>query len=335
LINKLSVDYSIKCFNHTKNFKIVDNVQYNHFSQVINTTFSESEIFLIQRFLPDVRGEIYQKIKNHKIFIWMHDLPHLNNFLFSLVQHDKDVFSSHFELFKKEILNEYLNNKNIQFIFVSNHAKNIFVEFWNRYSISFEDKRLNVIHNILCEDEFLEIKNLSVEKNVNQLVYASAWQKGLPDVIKLFENLLIHDDKLKLVLLSPGYDYRHWKDYENDIKQKFGNKIIVHGPVNKLQLAKIIKESICLLSPKFNETFGCVFAESCYLGTHVIYDYRSGAVKEFVCEKNRVDIDDHHKVYSLIKEFQHNPYERCTLHETFMLDYNLQKWKELLCVKYL
>ena len=73
---------------------------------------------------------------------------------------------------------------------------------------------------------------------------------------------------------------------------KYSDNIIIHGPVNKEQYTKIIKESLVVLTTTFQETYGCVFAESYYLGTPVIADYRSGGVKEIIDNNYIVNFDN-------------------------------------------
>ena len=131
--------------------------------------------------------------------------------------------------------------------------------------------------------------------------------------------------------MTPGYDWNKFTEYANELKNKYGDDIIIHGPVNKDQYSKIIKESMCVLTTTFAETFGCVFAESYYLDTPVIADYRSGAVKEIIDNNYIVNFDNKQETADKILYLKNNRDNiNVKLDDKFMLDYNINKWLNLL-----
>jgi glycosyltransferase involved in cell wall biosynthesis len=213
----------------------------------------------------------------------------------------------------------------------SNYIKELFINYFKNHDLKLEDNRLNTIYNILYEDEFMKIKNTDVAVNKNYITYASAWQKGIEQVVRVFDYAKNVDPELKLVLLSPGYDWNNFTDYSNKLKEKYKDDIIIHGPVNKEQYSKIIKESMVVLTTTFSETFGCVFAETYYLGTPVIMDYRSGAVKEIIDNEYIVNFDNKKETIDKILYVKKN---RDNIHvhldDKFMLEYNIQLWLKLL-----
>ena len=106
---------------------------------------------------------------------------------------------------------------------------------------------------------------------------------------------------------------------------------MIFGKQSKENYCNIIKSSLCVLSPKFIETFGCVFAESYYLGTPVIADINTGAVKEIIDNSYIVDYDNIDEVYDKIKYIQDNRENICPiLDEKMMFNYNFNIWCELL-----
>ena len=126
--------------------------------------------------------------------------------------------------------------------------------------------------------------------------------------------------------MSPGYEYEKFKDYKTYLKEKYSKNIIILGPVNKKQYCKIIENSGCVIAPSFPETFGCVFAEAYFLGTPVICDIKSGAVKEIIGSENVVNYNDLHETYSkIISKINSN--EKIELNAKFKFDYNFNKWK--------
>ena len=201
-----------------------------------------------------------------------------------------------------------------------------------KYNICIENHRLTIIYNILYEDDFKYIKNcnLSNIKNLNNIVYASAWQKGIHKIIEIFDYIIKIDNNIKLILLSPGYDLHNYIEYKKYLIKKYPNNLIILGKLNKYDYANIIKSSLCVLSTSFSETFGCVFSESYYLGTHVIADFRSGALKEIIDNNFIINYDNPNQVYLKIKYLQKNHATlNIKLDEKFLLDTNLKIWLEL------
>ena len=100
--------------------------------------------------------------------------------------------------------------------------------------------------------------------------------------------------------MNPGYGMENYVHLQEELKQRFPNNIIIHEPLSKKQYSEVIKSALCVLSSKFDETYGCVFAESYYLGTPVIADIRSGAVKEIIDNNFIVNFDEPQEVFSKI-----------------------------------
>jgi glycosyltransferase involved in cell wall biosynthesis len=132
-----------------------------------------------------------------------------------------------------------------------------------------------------------------------------------------------------LVFMEHGYDRQ--PKYEKEMREKFGKNVEIIGPQNKEEYANIIKNSLCVLVSSYQETFGCVFTESYYLGTPVIADHRSGAVADHLDNDYVFDYDKPEGVY---KKLQWLRKERNNLHieldDIFKLDFNIKKWKKLL-----
>ena len=331
LIEKLSNNYEIICYNNKDNTIKIDNITYKSCKKdLINDKIELDTKIIIQRMLPNQYKEIYNKIKNNKIFLWVHDLTEKYVFLFNYSEEEQKLYNNN-ELYKNNILKNFYDNKNINYVFVSNFIKDKFKNYFNEYEFNIEDNRLNLIYNILYEDEFINIKNQKILVNKNYITYASAWQKGIEHVISIFDHARKEDNQLKLVLLTPGYDWNNFQKYAKELKNKYSDNIIIHGPVNKEQYTKIIKESLVVLTTTFRETFGCVFAESYYLGTPVIADHRSGAVKEIIDNNYIVNFDNKKETVDKILYIKNN---RDSIHvnldSKFMLEYNLNLWLNLL-----
>lgn len=319
----------ILCFNNILNDTNIDNIYYSNINNINNIELYQPSIIVIQRIFP-INFTLKNKIINHKIYIWIHDLASPMIFLNNnenLINH----YNNNQEEYKNEILKFYYDNKNINFIFNSSFCKDLFENYMKNFNIFIEENRLNTIYNILYEDDFNEVKNINILKDVNKIVYASAWQKGIEEVIKVFDYIIEHDNSIKLILLSPGYDLDKFIEYKTYLINKYPNNIIILGKLNKYDYANVIKSSLCVLSSTFSETFGCVFSESYYLGTPVIADIKSGAVKEIIDNNYILNYNNPCDVYLKIKELQQNSDNlNISLNEKFLLNHNLKNWIKML-----
>jgi glycosyltransferase involved in cell wall biosynthesis len=331
LIEKLSTKYEITYYNNINNIIKIDNITYKSWKKdLINDEIDLNTKIIIQRILPNQYKEIYNKIKHNKIYLWIHDLTEKGSFLFNYSEEERILYNNN-ELYKNNILKNIYENKNIHFVFVSYFIKDKFINYFSNNGFNIEDKRIDIIYNILYEDEFINIKNKQITVNKNYITYASAWQKGIENVVNVFEHARKQDNELKLVLLTPGYDWHNFQKYAEELKNKYSDSIIIHGPVNKEQLSKIIKESLVVLTTTFQETFGCVFAESYYLGTPVIADHRSGAVKEIIDNNYIVNFDNKKETVDKILYIKNNRENiNVKLNNKFMLEFNINLWLNLI-----
>ena len=317
LLNQLKNRITIRCYNHQNYPNVIDSIQYDSFNSLV---CNKTDTVLIQRFYP-INDIILAKIKHNKKLIWIHDLPDMNIFLGNDVAKER-YYRGNMELFKHQIVLPILNDPRIHFIANSNHTYNLFMTFIRNHAGVTSFARCHVIYNILYGDEF---DTTPITKIPKRLIYASAWQKGIETVIDVFRYILKHDSGYTLSLLSPGYDWGNFKEYATELKSEFGDRIVIMGPSTKKELANAIKEACCCLSSTFNETFGCVFAESYYLGTPVIADRRSGAVREIIGDEHIVDYDNNESVW--LKLHRLNPH--VSLNSNFLVEPNFTKWLAL------
>lgn len=332
LINIISKKHNIICINNIENEIKIDNIHYSNINNINNINFQESSVIIFQRIF-NINAEFINKIIKHNIYIWIHDLASSMIFL-NNNNNLIDYYKNNIEPYKNNILQYYLENKNINFIFNSIYCKELFESYMKNYNIVIEDYRINIIYNILYENEFIDVKNLEISKNLNNIVYASAWQKGLHKIIEIFDYIIKKDNSIKLLLLSPGYDLCKYNEYKKYLIDTYPNNIIILGKLNKYDYAKTIKSSLCVLSSTFSETFGCVFSESYYLGTPVIADINSGALKEIIDNNYIVNYNNPNEVYLKIKELQdlqkNSNSLNIKLNQKFLLEYNLNNWLNII-----
>jgi glycosyltransferase involved in cell wall biosynthesis len=73
------------------------------------------------------------------------------------------------------------------------------------------------------------------------------------------------------------------------------------------------------------------FAESYYLGTPVIADYRSGAVKEIIDNNYIVNYDNDEETFNKILFIKNNRDNiHVSLGEKFKLEYNINLWYDII-----
>lgn len=324
LIETLSKYIHIYCFNYLNYIKI-DNVTYDNFNKLINFEIDENDVIVFQRFLSFDKL-LLNKISKNKKFLWIHDISGFSIFM----RNDHLEINKHsHETLKNNILLPIQNDGTFQFICNSNNCKLLFVNFLSRFDIKINDERIFMIYNILYDFELIVDKNIKPDKN--SMVYASAWSKGIDEIINIFDYIYKKNNNLKLTLMNPGYDYNSYQQYIIVLKNKYGDKINILGPTNKIEYSKVMQSTCCVFSGSRNETFGCVFAESYHFGTPVIADKTSGAVCEIIGINNIVNYNNLEEVYNKFIEIQKNRDNlNIQLDEKFYLKYNIVKWCKLL-----
>jgi hypothetical protein len=311
-LSSLIENISFICFNKLDKTLILDNISYHSITNILNYEFKDSDIIIIQRLFPDL--DILLKFKYNNIFLTQQDYD-FNAIMFQFQQ----------EKNKNKIINFICKTANIKFIFNSAFTEDYMRGNFNNHNFYIEDNRVAIIPNYIFEEYFKKDNN-SV-KNKFQLVYASGWNKGIIPILHVFNYIITKNNNFKLILMSPGYEYNNYTDLKNYIEKNFKNNITILGPTKKDDYCKIIQESICVFAPPFPETFGCVFSETYYLGTHVIADIRSGAVVEIIGNNNITDYSDYNKTYEKLLEII-NRNEKVELNNKFIFD--ISTWKKVL-----
>lgn len=314
LIGQLAqLNLNIICYNSTHESKIIDNVQYKNIEYFKTDIFFPTDKIIVQRYcwlIPHLSPQ-------NKIFVWFHDQCCNNIFQISNSQEMKESIRSIFE------------KKNIHFIFNSQSSKKLYFHFFSNYGFQFEENRCEVIYNILYEDDFIKEKlkeKMVVDKN--KIIFGSAWSKGIYRIIDLFRWISNKNSDLVLVLLSPGYDYHKWEDYRSELKNEFKERIQIFEPLEKNKYCEVIASGLCVISTSFFETFGCIFAESYYLGTPVIGDIHSGALKEIIDNDYIVDYSNPENFLEKVIELQEKRNNiNIKLDNKFMLYENILLWK--------
>lgn len=337
LIDKLKEKYNITCYNKTKSSCIIEGVHYKNYKEDLpNDILDKDTCIIVARCMPDFQSPSYNKIKNNRIYLWWQDHVSTDSFISRcpyLVDYPEPRKTEYTDMnskvpFRRDILSEFVRNKNIHNVFNSEFTQRENLGFLREFGILLDPLNQHIIYNAVYPDSLMKPDPICV--NVNQLVYASAWTKGIRYIVHLFQYICANDPDFQLVLMSPGYEWENMQSIIPILKQTFRERITILGPTDKNEYAKTLSSSLCTFTGRFPETFGCVFAESYYLGTPVIADIYTGAVKEIIDPAHMVDFDKPEEVLRLLNALRKKRLEmNISLKPVFLEEYIIKQWMDL------
>ncbi len=134
-------------------------------------------------------------------------------------------------------------------------------------------------------------------RDLNKLLFLSAPNKGLKQVLKTFQQINRHLKDLNLYIANPGYR----EDQPQDIPN-------VHylGALPADQVKQHLATSLCVFYPQdsFAETFGLIYAEANALGTPVMA-HDIGAAREILHPNNAlVNAEDNYQITKTLVQWQ-------------------------------
>jgi len=135
------------------------------------------------------------------------------------------------------------------------------------------------------------------QRDINKLLFLSAPNKGLDQVLKTFQQINQHLRDLKLYIANPGYR----KDQPENLPN-------VHylGALPPAEVKQHIATSLCVFYPQntFAETFGLIYAEANALGTPVLA-HDIGAAKEILHPNNTlINANDKYQITKTLVNWQ-------------------------------
>jgi len=288
LAKKLSVYFDITIFNQSGINKL-DNIQYRPYSDLMNNINIDTNAKIIVMRDFKIIENIITFYPSNNIIIWSHD--HMCN--------DNHLINTN----SLKIINEH----NIKVVSVSNFHKNNLNNYVNN---------ITTIYNNLYSDIYIKQHNII---NKDNIIFASAWAKGLGTIISLFDRLHQNHPHFKLLLLRPNY---------NTCSPPVRSYIQLLDTIDdKKEYCSIIQSSLCTLTTEFPETFGCVFAESYYLNTPVIATNNINGLHEFINNDHICNLHDYDSFERLVLQFYTNrPFVELS---SQFID-NLQPWIDFL-----
>ncbi|MCX7546130.1 glycosyltransferase [Marinicella gelatinilytica] len=162
----------------------------------------------------------------------------------------------------------------------------------------------------------------ATERDPNKLIFLSAPNKGLTEVLSHFQKVKAAMPDMQLYIANPGY-----RD-QIDIQQP---GVHILGALPQAELWQHVAESLCVFYPQttFAETFGLIYAEANALETPVLA-HDIGAAREILHPEN--PLIDCHNTELVIKTLQQwqEKLPAVKYREIFANATIYQQWSELL-----
>lgn len=140
----------------------------------------------------------------------------------------------------------------------------------------------------------------SDHKNKQQMMFISAPNKGLTQVLDHFKTIKAQLPEMKLLVANPGY--------RDDVK-KTQDGVEWLGALPQQALLSQVAKSLCVLYPQttFAETFGLIYAEANAVGTPVLA-HDIGSAREILHPENPL-VNGHEvaAIIQLLKQWQSHP----------------------------
>lgn len=148
-----------------------------------------------------------------------------------------------------------------------------------------------------CHNPILEPKPQNVARDLNKLLYLSAPNKGLDQVLTTFQRINRDLSDLRLCVANPGY--------RSEERQTIAN-VEYLGALPADQVRYHLASSLCVFYPQnsFAETFGLIYAEANALGTPVLA-HDIGAAREILHPNNPlIDANNLTQITETLKHWQ-------------------------------
>lgn len=163
------------------------------------------------------------------------------------------------------------------------------------------------------------------KKKINQLIFISAPNKGLNQVLTQFQKLSQNQPDLTLLIANPEY---------RKTDQTAQHNVHYIGSLPKPELLQKIAESLCIFYPQdsFAETFGFVYAEANAVGTPVLA-HDIGAAKEILHPQNPlINVQNFQQIQQTINHWQQSP-PHITHRQQFDESNVFKQWQKTLKLK--
>jgi len=227
-----------------------------------------------------------------------------------------------------KMCNRVINNQNIQLIANSDYTYNILEK-----AVGSND-RINLIYNSIEDDNILK-KPLQPQTNATFVSIASSLDDGRKNIISLVKAFQIVNKKYsesKLMLIGPYHKDRELYKYVKDYNI---NNVFFCGPKKRNEVLSIIDNSLCLVHPSKEESFGNTIIESMARCKVVIGGKDSGAVP-YVLRHGKCgclcDVNDYEEMASaMLKVIEDDVYRISLIHSA--TDTLMEYYANSVCIR--
>ena len=220
---------------------------------------------------------------------------------------------------------------NCNIIAISNYQKQIIQTIWQGNwwhkiidkNFPVKSPKIEVIYNPISDS----LQQDATQVIDNKLLFFSAPDRGIEQILILFNKVKQQIKDFELFIAHPGY--AKLDDYQTMLKQPGIN---VLGSLSNHELIQHIREAFCIFYPqnKRQECFGLVFAESNAVGTPVLaHDF--GAAREVLSsEEQLINAEDEAQVIERLQTWRDSKRPEVTLKKQFRSDAVLAQWDTVL-----
>ena len=164
-----------------------------------------------------------------------------------------------------------------------------------------------------------------LRRDPNKLIFLSAPNKGLDQVVRAFQVVRQSLPDLRLYVANPGYRA------DAALSQKSG--IVPLGALPHKEVMRHLAESLCVFYPQdsFSETFGLIYAEANALGVPVL-GCDVGAAREILHPANPlVSANDYPAMVRLLRQWQVKP-PMVAYREAFSARNVYRQWQRIFAI---
>ena len=284
----------------------LDGMQYVYLPEPVcelPPVFEPGTIVIVQRHFGLLMS-LHQLYPQNQYILWSHD------YLFPNVR----GLCTHGTLLDAD---RYFHQHQIPIVAVSEFHKQNIRENMPR-------ARIVVIYNALFRELYPRTALTAETYDKNRVIYASSWStKGIQHVLRIGAACWKRNPAFQLWMLKPGYC-----SWNPDLRE-FPFVRVIGTVYDKADYCGYLQSSLCVLSTRFPETFGCVFAEALHLGVPVVGDTSvNSAIREIIPPEHLCNFDQVDQVVDMIESFRaKRPTPR--LADRFYSESVLAQWQAL------
>lgn len=171
--------------------------------------------------------------------------------------------------YKIYVFNKIITNDSIYFVANSEYTADLFKR-------SFPSREITIIHNSIEDEKIVKKPSKHGKKFISIAMSLEDGRKNIKTLIKAFASFCEKVEGYQLVLVGNYHPNSGVFDYAKALG--IIDKIDFTGVSSRDHIIELIDDSICMVHPAFEETFGNIVIEAMARGVLVIGGKESGAI---------------------------------------------------------